>query len=345
MRYIGNKLNLLNFVHSAISKNDIKKGKLCDIFSGTTNVAKYFKRKGWEIISNDIMNFSYVFQRAYIQNNDDPKFKGLSKLIPKPDIFKVVDYLNNLDGKDGFVFSNFCIEGSRKSRFQRNYFSSDNAKKIDAIRDQIEEWHKNELIDDDEFYILLASLLEAVPFVSNIAGTYGAFLKTNDARMSKPIILEVPSLIDGNGKHHSYNEDGNKLVRNISCDVLYIDPPYNKRQYAPNYHLLETIAVWDKKITDSKTGLRKYDHQKSEYCYPKRCIKAFEDLIANARCKYILLSYNTEGIMPKKEIIRVLSNKGKVRLYEQEYRRYKSNSNGQKSKHELKELLFFCEVS
>jgi len=344
MRYIGNKLNLLEFIYSVIKKNKLPKGIFCDIFSGTTNVSKFFKKKGFKIISNDFMTYSYVFGRAYICNNDLPSFKGLSKEIKKPSLIKVIEFLNELEGEEGFIFHNYCIEGTKGKKFIRNYFSSTNAMKIDAVREKLQIWHKNKKISDNEFYILLASLLEIIPSISNVAGTFGAFMKINDPRMFKKFKLKIPDLIQSRLKHECYNEDSNKLIKRIFCDILYIDPPYNQRQYASNYHMLESIAVWDKKIKENKTGLRDYEHQKSKYCSPVKCVENFEDLIKKAKCKFILFSYNTEGIIPYKEIVRILKDKGELKIYEKEYRRYKSNSNGNQSKKILKELLFFVKV-
>lgn len=344
MRYIGNKLNLLEFIYSVIVENKLPKGTLLDIFSGTTNVSKFFKKKGYKIISNDFMTYSYVFERAYICNNKIPSFRGLSNEIKNPDIFKVISFLNELKGKEGFIFNNYCMEGTKDKDFQRNYFSENNAKKIDAIRDKIQDWKDNKKITEDEFFILLCSLLEVVPSVSNVAGTYGAFMKIDDPRKFKPLLLEVPTLIESDLKHECYNKDSNELIKEVSCDILYIDPPYNNRQYATNYHILETIAVWDKQILNNKTGLRPYEKQKSKYCYSPKCIDVFEDLINNAKCKFILLSYNTEGIIPYNEVSRILKNKGDVKVYKKEYRRYKSNSNGNSKKKSLNELIFFVKV-
>lgn len=345
MRYIGNKLNLLDFINKPLEERDIKKGTFCDIFSGTSNVAKFFKKRGFEIISNDNMTFSFVFQKAYIENNDTPKLLGLSSIIKNPNFSKVIDFLNNLQGKEGFIFKNFTLEGTKSSRYKRNYFSSENAKKIDAIRDIIEEWRKKNIITEMEFYILLCSLLEQVPSISNIAGTYGAFLKMNDPRMFKSLKLSIPELIQSNLKHRCFLMDSNELIKKIKCDILYIDPPYNTRQYASNYHVWETIAVWDKKLLDNKTGLRPWSHQKSLYCSKSKCGEVFEDLINNAKCDVILFSYNTEGIIPYNKIVKILSSKGKVNIYTQSYRRFKSNSNGEKPKTKLKELLFFVDVN
>jgi adenine-specific DNA-methyltransferase len=344
MRYIGRKNALLEFIEKPLIENNITSGVFCDIFSGTTAVAQYFKKKKFKIISNDYMYFSYVFQKAYIENNSEPNYSDLSKIISNPNLQKVLDYLNNIKGEKGFIYKNFCVKGSKNSEFERNYFSAENAMKIDAIRETIELWKNKKKITETEFYILLTTLIEAVPFVSNISGTYGAFLKIDDPRMSKPIFLKFPKLLDCNKSHKVFFDDSNELIKKIKCDILYIDPPYNKRQYPANYHMLETIAVWDKKLLDIKTGLRPWSNQKSKYCSTVKCVDVFEDLINNADCKYILFSYNTEGIIPYDEIMRILSNKGQVQVCKQDYLRFKSNSRKTDAKKFLHELLFFVKV-
>lgn len=345
MRYIGSKSGLLNFIEKPLIENHVNSGILCDVFSGTTVVAQYFKKKGFEIISNDNMLFSYIFQKTFIENNKKHEFKKLSKIIDKPSLEKVIEFLNNLKPKNGFVYKNFCLEGSKDSKHERNYFSTSNAKKIDSIRDTIESWKNDELITDIEYCILLTAIIEAIPFVSNISGTFGAFLKINDPRMFKPVLLKVPELIISTKTHQCNFTDVNDLIKKIKCDVLYLDPPYNSRQYPANYHMLETIAVWDKKLLDSKTGLREWSHQKSLYCSKVKCVNVFEDLITNAKCKYILFSYNTEGIIPYDEIMRILSNKGKVQVYKQDYLRFKSHSRKKDAEKFLHELLFFVKVT
>ncbi len=116
-------------------------------------------------------------------------------------------------------------------------------------------------------------------------------------------------------------------------DILYLDPPYNERQYAPNYHILETIAKWDKPKIKGVTGMRPYEEQKSEFCNAKTGIKALREIIEKNNFKHLLLSYNDEGIMPEKEILKLFNKSGKREIAEQNYQRYKSNSNGkQKTK-------------
>ena len=335
MRYLGNKQKLLDFINKPLIDHDIHSGTFCDIFAGTTSVSQFFKRLGYTVISNDMMYYSYVFQKAYIENNDiSIKFTGLEF----KDIYDTIHYLNNLSGVKGFMYNNFSRGGSK-----RNYFSIYNAQKIDAIREQIELWHINKQITILEYYVLLTSLLLEVSKVSNTTGTYSAYLKDVDPRANKPMRLVTPVLLNNNRDNTCYNMDGIDLVKQIKPDILYIDPPYNHRQYATNYHVLETISVWDKNISNTKTGLRDYTQQKSDFCSKNKCYTAFNDLIVNTDCKYILVSYSSEGILSFETIMSILSKRGKPIHYEKEFKRFKSNSLvSHKSK--LYEYLFFVKT-
>ena len=335
MRYLGNKQKLLDFINKPLIDHDIHSGTFCDIFAGTTSVSQFFKKLGYTVISNDIMYYSYVFQKACIENNDiSPKFPGLEF----KDIYDTIHYLNNLSGVKGFMYNNFSRGGS-----ERNYFSIYNAQKIDAIREQIELWYINKQITVLEYYVLLTSLLLEVSKVSNTTGTYSAYLKSIDPRANKPIRLTTPVLLNNNKDNTCYNMDGIDLVKQIKPDVLYIDPPYNHRQYATNYHVLETISVWDKNISNTKTGLRDSTNQRSDFCSKNKCYTAFNDLIINADCKYIMVSYSSEGIMSSDDIMSVLSNIGKPIKYQKLYKRFKSH-NAKYNNNNLYEWLFFVKV-
>ena len=235
MRYIGSKLNLLSQLDAVISERQPNGGIFCDIFSGTGVVGRYFKNR-FPVISNDILYFSHVIQYAGIQLNRVPSFNKLETEIGDP--FR---YLNNINGKkfdfkaDPFTAMNYSYFGTDK----RMYFTEINALHIDAIRQSIQEWFDGGLITIEGYMFLLASLLECVPSVSNIAGTYGAYLKHWDSRTAKPVYLEPITVIDNVQKNTSYNENANELIRKVSGEVLYIDPPYNGRQYLGNYHVLE----------------------------------------------------------------------------------------------------------
>ena len=317
MKYIGNKTRLLNFIESSMIENKIRfNGTFCDIFGGTGSVGRYFKEKGFKVISNDFMTYSYIIQYVSVYLNQMPRFDNLGLGNAEA----VIQYLNNLEPIEGYVFQNYAPSGV----YGRQYFSDVNAKKIDAVREQIQEWYNNNLISKDEFFVLLSSLINAADFVANISGTYGAYLKIWRSMAFKPLTLKAPEIDDNNKDNEIYQQDANNLIRKIECDILYIDPPYNERQYAPNFHVLESLAVWDKQELSGKTGQRKYEDKKSKYCLKKESISAFNDLISNAKARYIVVSYNNEGIIPREEIIRILQNKGDVTEYTTDYRRFRT---------------------
>lgn len=348
MRFIGSKERLLDFIYSVAVKNKINNGVVCDIFAGTGAVGKLFKQKGFDIISNDNLFFSYVLQHVYIQMNDYPDFhllhpKGNSNYEK---CHNIIQYLNSLEGIKDFTYHEYSPGG----KSGRMYFTEKNAGSIDAIRLKIENWKREGIINLDEYLFLVCSLVEAVPFISNITGVYGAFLKSWDRRALKDIKLHVPIItVSSNNNCLSYNEDANQLIKNISCNMLYLDPPYNERQYITNYHILETIARWDYPEVYGKTGLRPYNGQKSEYCYRDKAIKAFEELVKSADTNHIILSYNAEGIMPKKDIMDILLSIGNVKVYSLDYRRYRSDSDSEKRRYkvpnnDIKEIIYYCQV-
>lgn len=349
MRFIGNKENLIFFIERVIQEMDVKGKIFFDIFSGTTKVAQHFKKKGYHIISNDNLYFSYILQKTYIENNTTPKFLYLTQWLKQKNTYdnqiteieNVINFLNNVKGIKDYAFENYAPSG----KYQRMYFSDENAQKIDGILQTISWWKQNNLISEMEETILKTALVEAVPFVSNISGTYGAYLKSWDKRAFKSLTLKVPQFILSTNQHYCFQKDANELIRNIEADILYLDPPYNTRQYISNYHILETIAKNDKMGLKGKTGLRKDDYlYKSKFSKKDVCVEALEDLILNAKANYILMSYNSEGIIPETEIERIFRKKGKnYTKFEESYRRFKSNSNIP-SKRGVVEYIYFIEM-
>jgi adenine-specific DNA-methyltransferase len=333
MNYIGSKLSLLEFLEESINKV-VKKdcNVFCDLFAGTGVVGTYFKRKGYKIIANDIQYYSYVLNRHYIQNHKPLEFKKLfNKINGLKDVNKlergkaVLEYLNNLKGKKGFIFNNYCLKGTKNKKEQRMYFSDENGAKCDAIRMKIEEWRIRKLINKNEYYFLLASLVESIDKYANTASVYGAFLKQLKKSAQRSMVLEPAELIINDQDHEVYNEDINSVVGKIKGDILYLDPPYNQRQYATNYHVLETIAKYDNPKIHGKTGLRGYAKQKSLYCSRPQVKKSFKDLIDNAKVKYIFLSYNNEGLMSADDIKEIMSSRGKYGVFTKEYSRFKAD--------------------
>ena len=279
---------------------------ICDAFAGTGAVGYHFRKKGFTVIANDNQYYSYVVNRNLIQN----KLLSLNKL----------QYLNELGGVEGFIYNNYCA-GSGSGRM---YFSDDNGKRCDAVRQEIERMYVAKEINEDEYYAYLAALIEAIDKVANTASVYGAFLKHVKKSAEKPMkLVEVKASDNAVGK--VYNEDINTLMHTVSGDILYLDPPYNARQYASNYHVLETVARYDNPEVFGKTGLRDYTLQKSKYSSKRTVASEFEDVIKNAKFKIIILSYNNEGLMSVDTVKEIMSRYGKYSLHEKDYRRFKAD--------------------
>lgn len=336
MRYIGGKSLLNDNIAKAIELNTQNVKSVIDIFSGSGAVASYLKEKGYTLLCNDILYFSFILQRASIGLNRKPTFSHLG--IDDP-----INHLNSLSleqtsfsKNDCFIYQNYSLGGS-----ERMYFQEKNALKIDIIRMTIEEWHKSNQINDDEYYYLLAALINAVPYVANITGVYAAYLKFWDKRTFNDLTLEELPLFDNNVQNQCFNNDYRELL-NIKADLLYADPPYNSREYLPNYHILETIARYDSPEIHGVTGMREYSDLKSPFCKKNSVESAFEALIRDTQCQYILISYNNEALLPTErlsEICKEYAVQDSFKLFEFSYRRYKNkipnNSQG------LKEQLYF----
>ena len=324
-RYLGNKHKLLGFIEDIVSEkcNGVK--SFCDIFAGTGVVGERFNKPEINIISNDILFSNYACLKAFL---------GTSANIDK--VSEKIKLLNNIQPTEDNYFS---------KHFGNTYFSLENARKIGAIREEIENIAETE----EEKNTLICSLLYAVDKVANTVGHYDAFRK--DLDMIQSVKLLTPDIdYSNNATNEIYKEDANILIRKIYCDVLYIDPPYNSRQYSDAYHLLENLAEWKKPEVVGVAKKMDRSHIKSSYCL-KNATQAFEDLIRNANCKHILLSYNNTGDskdgrsnarIADNDILRILKNKGEVEIFERDYKAFtagKSNGDGNA------ERIFYCKVN
>ena len=308
MNYIGSKLSLSNFLVSTIQKSvgSISDAIFCDLFAGTGIVGKTFKPLVKTVISNDIEHYSYVLNKNYIENNLSFEYHNL------------LTELEALAPFCGFIYEHYSFEGSA----QRGYFSGENAMKIDAIRSTIEHWKNAKRISLHQYYFLLATLLEAADKVANTTSTYGAYLKNLKKLASKPLTL-IPAHFEVAGvSHQTYQEDANELISHLKGDILYLDPPYNGRQYGANYHLLNTISLYDNFIPKGKTGQRNY--YRSNYCNRLHVMHSFEELIAKAQFKYLFVSYNNEGFMPASAIQTIMQKYGHYTLATTQYQRFKA---------------------
>ena len=312
MNYIGSKFKLSSWIQKEVKNivgSDLSQKVFCDIFAGTGIVGRTFKKEVKQVISNDLEYYSYILNKNYIGNHEEIQDKE-----------KYIQELNNLPLIDnGFIYQNYCMGGGNN----RQYFNDENGKKIDTIRIKIEQWKENNTINGNLYYFLLASLLESADKVANTASVYGAFLKHIKKSASKELVLQSANFSQNNNSHQVFNMDSNELIKKISGDILYLDPPYNQRQYGANYHLLNTISKYEPFVPKGKTGLSQYN--RSNYCKKNEVKNSFENLIKNANFKYIFLSYNNEGLMSKEDVENIMRKYGKYDLKTKKYQRFKAD--------------------
>jgi adenine-specific DNA-methyltransferase len=330
MRYIGSKTNLLPQIREVVGQVAKDSTSICDIFAGTGAVGREFK-SSHHVISNDILFFCYALNRAYVETNQTPKFLKVTKELGRSPIefFNSLPLKDNAPSSDSFIAQQFSPAGQDG----RMYLTVSNALLVDEIRTSIEVWLRDGLINEEEYFYLLASLIEAVPSVSNIAGTYGAYLKHWDSRTAKRLILSEIETGTSLGTNQVHNRDANELIETISGDVLYMDPPYNGRQYSSNYHVLETIARYDNPELKGKTGTRVDSSGVSDYCKKPRVAATFEDLVEKANFKTLVISYSSEGLLSEDELVDMLKRHGNAKSLNFKkipYRRYKRLANDER---------------
>lgn len=325
-RYLGNKYRLLEFIKDILNEKCSDFKVLCDIFAGTGVVGEKFNNKSIKIISNDTLYSNYLSLKTFL---------GITH-INSEKLKNKIGILNNLkSNKDNYFSANYG----------NTYFTLENARKIGLIREKIEEISES----NDEKCILITSLLYATDKVANTVGHYDAYRKKLDT--TKPLKLLIPHLSpEKNYNNEIYNEDANMLIKKIYCDVLYLDPPYNSRHYCDAYHLPENLSRWGKPDVYGKAKKMDRTLLKSDYCL-QTATEAFTDLIENANCKHILVSYNNTGEskdvrsnakIKDKEIVNILKRKGKVEIFE---RKYKAFTTGKSETEGHTERIFYCEVN
>lgn len=330
--YIGNKRAILDFVARAIvEQSGSGSPEILDLFSGTGVVSASFKMLGYRVTANDHLATCFNLTSAILLNDCAPCFAGLAagglEGIGKEGAYQqVLDYLNRLAPRPGgFVHQNFSPASVNAIGVERRYFTEANAQKIDVIRDQIAAWHP--LLTDAEHALLISNLVQAVSAVSNVAGTFGCYLKHWKQRALAPLVLRPTSFIGGDKDNHAVASlEAHDMVKHSTARIIYADPPYTKRQYAAYYHVLETIVRNDKPTLTGSTGLRDWETHSSDFCYKRKAPGALKDLLSSMKCEHFFLSYNEDGQMEHNKILDVMRPYGKVSFREMPLRRYKSSS-------------------
>lgn len=329
-RYLGSKTKLLSFIHETIDKENISFDSFLDLFAGTGSVAESFNDGQHKIIVNDILECNRCAYNAFFGN----------QRINEVKLLKLISEFNNLSDLNENYFSD---------NFSDTFFSRSNCIKIGNIRERIDVLYRSKEINEREKDYLITSLIYAMDHIANTVGHYDAFRRGGDLTKQLTLLpLDVPS-VENNKRNNIYKEDSNELVKHVSCDLVYIDPPYNSRQYCDAYHLLENVASWKKPKVFGTA--RKMDRSalKSRYC-ENSAPRVFDRLIKDLNCKFIIVSYNNMGLkgagrsqakISDVDIIRSLEQKGKVTIYETDFNQF---TTGKTNVDDHKERLFVCKV-
>lgn len=336
--YIGNKRKLLPLIVDGLRETGLRNGKFLDMFSGSTVVARMAKEMGFQTMVNDWEPYSYHLNRCFITLNQEPEFAKLGGAD------KVLDTLNNIEPLEDWVTTYLCPDDDENPDLSRErlFFTRENGMLIDAMRCQIQTWYDAGYIDDDELSYLIAPLLYSASYVSNTSGLFNAFhagfgggTKTGLDRIKGVIYLRKPILYDNKLQNVAFCQDAQTLAvdlaKDTDIDVTYIDPPYNQHSYGSNYHVLNSIALWDKpELTETiergnKSAIRKdwQELRRSDYNYIKTSMSAYSELVDNLRSRYVLVSYSTEGNIPVHELVNASAEVGTLKCVMEPYQRYR----------------------
>lgn len=330
-RYIGSKSRLVDqIMHRVGPKTG---GFFVDAFCGTGAVAEAAAIAGWPVRVNDNLSSAVISTAARLVSTEQAKFKKLGGYA------KAIAKLNACEATDGFIWRAYSPASLHFCGIERRYFTEENAARLDAMRERIREWSEDGSIDETEEHLLIADMFSALNRVANIAGTFGCFLSKWTSQSLEPIAMRARELKAKSVKVETSVGDVFEVYANRS-DVVYLDPPYTKRQYASYYHILETVALGDEPEVEGVAGLRPWRDRASDFCYKTRALATLSRLIETLHSERILLSYSSEGHVPMKELKSALAKVGVSEMHPLgEIGRYRPNQMASDTASSVKEYL------
>jgi adenine-specific DNA-methyltransferase len=303
IKYLGSKRTLLPTIGEIF--RDLPETKsVIDLFSGTSRVGHYLKGLGFQVHSNDLNSYAYAIASCYVAA-DLEKYEHLV-----PPLLKEMSALPSIDG---YFTETFC----RQSRF----FQPKNGMRVDAMR----EWIERQGFDWELKSILLISLMEAADRVDSTCGIQMAYLKQWAGRAHNDLQLRMPNLQPASefGKSTACQADALDAVQKLSADAAYLDPPYNQHKYRGNYHIWDSLVLWDKPEFYG-VACKRIDIKKHRSIFNKKSeiISAMSYVVDNLDVKHLVVSFNNEGYITREEMVTILSKRGRVTVFEKNYKRY-----------------------
>lgn len=313
MRYFGSKVSAIERVYQLISTR-IGNGSFCDPFGGIGTVGSYFKANGFSVCTCDVLKSAYYFQVARVERNRMPSFRCLREVHGLRSSADVVSLMNDKKERDGWFV--------REYSSCRNFFTEENARRIEACRLRIASWDKRGWLTTGERAVLYSSLINSMDAVANTAGTYYAYLKGWHRKALLPFRFKLLPATPGDVNCKSFHASAEEIVAKRAFDVLYLDPPYNERSYSRYYHLPETIANAEAPRVHGKSGIPNGHLTISDFNRPSRARIALETLLEKARFRLLAFHYSDDGLICRSEIRKILSAYGRVQEFVLESKGY-----------------------
>lgn len=322
-RYIGNKTRLLPWLTELIAREVPPEGTVADLMCGTGSVAAALRAQGYRVVAADLMTFAVFHARVRLKLARAPQFRKLGwGSYPN-----VLEALNELPPHKGFFYRECSPEGSPAAGCKpRQYLSVPNAARLDAIVMQLNEFQDHGRLSENAMSLLRHDAVLATNRVANIAGTYGHYWSQWTRAALTPLQLRPTEFDSVSRTDHVVTQGrAEDVARSVSADLCYLDPPYTKRQYAANYHLIETVARGDQPNAIGVSGLRPWRDQYSDFCSKVRLWDAFTQVIEDVDSQKILISYSEDGLIPRDDMLDFLSEFGHVTCEQISFPRFRSN--------------------
>lgn len=304
IKYIGSKRKLLPWIKQVVSVLDGPEGsvhRVVDLFSGTSRVARGLKGEGYHVLANDYSTYGYVLGKALVEADRNE--------YPPEKIEPMLRKLEQIEGYEGFITEQYC----QKARF----FRPKNGKRIDGIRDELEN------VEDETLKaILLTSLILGADKVDSTTGLQMAYLKDWAKRAHKDLSLSYPPLLPGTGK--AQQGDALEVASQVDADLVYLDPPYNQHSYLGNYHIWETLCKWDDPEVYGKARKRKdCQTRKSPFNSKVKALEAMETVIDGLTgTQHLVVSFSNEGFIEQAEMVELLESWPYVITLSKAHKRY-----------------------
>jgi adenine-specific DNA-methyltransferase len=335
-RYLGNKTRLLSWLTDIIGEHVPYGASIADPMCGTASVSEALADAGYNVAASDFLTFPVLHAKARLLFDEAPGFSHQGGYAA------AIERLNALPAVEGYFFQEFSPGGRPAyGGGSRSYFTPENAKRIDAVRAEIRTLRQSGAITRDEHDLLIHDLAMAVNDVANITGTYGYFRATWNEQSLVPLRLVPETFVPTSGNHVVMQADAADALSLFQGDAVYLDPPYTKRQYSGNYHILETLAMGDEPKANGAGGLRDWSHQASDFCYRRKAPDAFRQLINASSARKFFISYSEDGQVPPDEMQNLLREFGRVEKFDLDIARFRSNARTSPAK--VTENLYYLE--